>query len=300
MEVAVREYTSGLCQAVVRTNVNDQIIEGAISLFLCTLVWFTLPKNAEEAWFLTASEKAVMRARKARNSLYIGSDEFDWKYVKQACTDPFVYASAALLFCSSIPLFGFGTFLPTIIKGLGYDGLAPNYLSIPCYVLAAISLIFWTTLSDRLGKRALFAFLAPIPCVIGYAIVVGTSSPAAGYTAMFMCAAGIYPYNALIFTWVLNNVSPDWKRSVAAPLFASLANISGVVSSQIYPSSDSPRYLKGNAISLAMEAIACGGVGLVWLLLKRRDQKKERLLAEGKVDNGFGEEDRGLKFRYAL
>lgn len=249
---------------------------------------------------MNASERAVMRARKARNSLYIGSDEFDWKYVKQACTDPFVYASAILLFCSSIPLFGFGTFLPTIIKGLGYDGLAPNYLSIPCYVLAAISLITWTTLSDRLNKRALFAFLAPIPCVIGYAIVVGTPSASLGFFAMFLCAAGIYPYNALIFTWVLNNLSPDWKRSVGAPLFASLANLSGVVSSQIYPSSDSPRYLKGNAISLAMEAIACGGVPLVWLLLKRREQAKERALREGKADNGYGEEDRGLKFRYAL
>ncbi|USW49081.1 hypothetical protein Slin15195_G024000 [Septoria linicola] len=125
-----------------------------------------------------------MRARKARNTLYTGSDEFDWRYVKQAFTDPFVYAAAALLFCSSIPLFGFGTFL--------------------------------------------------------------------------------------------------------------------VVSSQIYPSSDSPRYLTGNAIPLAMEVIACGGIGLVWLMLKKRDQKKERMLAAGEVDNGYGDEDRGLQFRYTL
>lgn len=117
---------------------------------------------------------------------------------------------------------------------------------------------------------------------------------------MFLCAAGIYPYNAIMFTWLLNNLSPDWKRSVGAPLFASLANISGVISSQIYPSSDSPRYLMGNAISLAMEAVACGGVVLVWLLLKRRDQNKERMLAAGHVDNGYAGEDRGLEFRYAL
>ncbi|KAF2168368.1 hypothetical protein M409DRAFT_53058 [Zasmidium cellare ATCC 36951] len=276
------------------------IIEGAISIFICLLAWFSLPKSAEEAWFLTAEERGVMQARKAREALYKGTDEFSWKFVKQAVTDPFIYASAALLFCSSIPLFGFGTFLPTIIQGLGYTGLAPNYLSIPCYVLAAITLISWTTLSDRLGKRALFAFLAPIPCIIGYAIVVRTPSPEAGYAAMFLCAAGIYPYNAIMFTWLLNNLSPDWKRSVGAPLFASLANISGVISSQIYPSSDSPRYLMGNAVSLAMEAVACGGVLFVWLLLKRRDQKKERMLAEGDIDNGYGGEDRGLQFRYAL
>lgn len=48
-----------------------------------------------------------MQARKAREALYKGADEFNWKFVKQAVTDPFIYASALLLFCSSIPLFGF-------------------------------------------------------------------------------------------------------------------------------------------------------------------------------------------------
>lgn len=183
---------------------------------------------------------------------------------------------------------------------MGYEGLAPNYLSIPCYILAAISLITWTTLSDRLEKRALFAFLAPISCIVGYAIVVGTASPSAGYAAMFLCAAGIYPYNALLFTWVINNLSPDWKRSVGAPLFASLANISGVVSSQIYASTDAPRYLMGNAISLGMEIVACLGISLVWLLLKKRDQKKEKMLSAGAESNGYEGEDRGLQFRYKL
>ena len=189
--------------------------------------------------------------------------------------------------------------MPTILTGLGHTGLEANYLSIPCYIVAAISLISWTSLSDRLEKRALIAFLAPISCVVGYAIVVGTSNPAAGYAAMFLCGAGIYSYNATLLTWVANNLAPDYKRSVGIPLFASLANISGTISSQIYPSTDAPRYLKGNAISLAMEAMACGGVVLVWYLLKRRDQRKERLIAEGARDNGF-DDDRGLKFRYAL
>lgn len=117
---------------------------------------------------------------------------------------------------------------------------------------------------------------------------------------MFLCAAGIYPYNALLFTWVINNLSPDWKRSVGAPLFASLANISGVVSSQIYPSTDAPRYLMGNAISLGMETVACVGVVLVWLLLRRRDQRKEKMISEGQERNGYEGEDRGLQFRYTL
>jgi MFS family permease len=276
------------------------IVEGIISIGIGVMVWFTLPRSAEQAWFLTSEEKALMRARKVRDAMFKGADEFSWKFAKRAFTDPFVYLAASLLFASSIPLFGFTTFLPTILRGMGHTGLAANYLSIPPYIFASISLICWTTLSDKLNKRALIAFLAPISCLVGYAIVVGTSNAAAGYTAMFLCAAGIYPYNAILFTWVSNTLAPDDKRAVGIPLFASLANISGVVASQIYPSSDGPRYVMGNSVSLGMETIACGGIVVVWFLLSRRDKVKAKLESEGIEDNGYAGEDRGLGFRYTL
>jgi hypothetical protein len=82
-------------------------------------------------------------------------------------------------------------------------------------------------------------------------------------------------------------------------MFSSLANLSGLVSSQIYPATDSPRYVKGNAISLGMETVACLGVGAVWVLLKRRNTNKQKLIDEGETENGkLG--DQGLDFKYAL
>ena len=95
------------------------IIEGIISIVLGGLAWVTLPSSAEEAWFLNPEEKNLMLARKRRDAIYKGDDKFSWAYAKMALLDPFVYMAAFCLFCSSIPLFGFGTFLPTIIKGLG-------------------------------------------------------------------------------------------------------------------------------------------------------------------------------------
>ena len=276
------------------------IIEGVISIVLCGIGWATLPKSAEEAWFLTAEERAVMRARKQRHLAYKGSsDEFSWKYAKMALTDPFIYVAGLCLFCASIPLFGFGTFLPTLIKGMGYTSLQANYLTIPVYILGCISLAGFSWTSDRLRKRAAIACIAPIPVVIGYAIVVGSANNAVGYFAMFLCAAGIYPYNTLLLTWVSNNLTPDYKRSVGLPLFVSIANISGLISSQIYPATDGPRYVTGNAVSLGMDAAAGLGVGLMWLMLKRREREKARVRASGMEDNGK-EGDRALGFRYTL
>jgi hypothetical protein len=110
---------------------------------------------------------------------------------------------------------------------------------------------------------------------------------------------GIYVYNTLLYTWLANNIKPDFKRSVGIPLFASLSNISGVISSQIYPPSDSPRYTMGISVSLAMEFIAMVGIAGIYILLRRRNVQKEKLRREGVSTNGK-EGDKGLDFEYIL
>lgn len=96
------------------------IIEGVISFVIGLLCWLTLPKSSEEARFLTEDEKQLMRNRRIRDIAYAGSEEFSWSFVYMALTDTVVWAGGISLFCAGIPLFGFGIFLPTIIRGLGY------------------------------------------------------------------------------------------------------------------------------------------------------------------------------------
>ncbi|KAK6008156.1 hypothetical protein QM012_000059 [Aureobasidium pullulans] len=275
------------------------IVEGAISIVLCGICWTILPKNAETAWFLTAEEKTIMVARKHRNLVTRGTEEFSWSHVRVAFTDPIIYIASASFFSASIALFGFGTFLPTIIKGLGYTSLQANYLTIPVYVFATLTLVTATFTSDRIKKRAAVLAVLPIAPIIGYIIACGTANHAAGYFAMFLCGGGIYSYNCLILTWISTNIAPDYKRSMAMPFFVSLANVSGVVSSQIYLSADAPRYLMGNAVSAGMETLALCGVVAVWWTLRRRNLQKEKLRAQGAEDNGKCG-DRALDFVYNL
>lgn len=141
--------------------------------------------------------------------------------------------------------------------------------------------------------------LVPIPVVIGYAIVIGTSNTGAGYFAMFLCGAGIYPYNCLMLTWITSNVAPDYKRSIAIPLAATIANVSGILSGQIYPTADAPRYINGNAVSLGLECVAFCGVVVIHFLLRWRNSQKEKKLARGESDHGK-EGDASLEFRYVL
>jgi hypothetical protein len=110
---------------------------------------------------------------------------------------------------------------------------------------------------------------------------------------------GVYVFSALVVTWVATNLIPDHKRSIGLPLFYSIGNLSGLVSSQLYPSKDGPRYVKGNAVSAGMEVVAIFFVIAAWFVLRRRNQQKEKLIAEGAVTNGK-EGDEALDFKYTL
>lgn len=82
-------------------------------------------------------------------------------------------------------------------------------------------------------------------------------------------------------------------------MLISIGNASGLAASQIYPISDAPRYIMGNAVSLGGEVIALLCIGLLYALLKYRMRQKERMLAQGLESNGM-EDDRGLGFKYVF
>lgn len=200
---------------------------------------------------------------------------------------------------------------------VSFKGLRANYLTIPCYIFAAICCVAFTLASDRLRRRGLILVTTPIMALVGYTIVLAVSGLAPGYVAMFLIAGGIYGYLSLCLTWITNNLAPDYKRAVGLPIFIGLGNIGGIVSSNLYPASDAPRYRMGLSstsqilrlpriflvmliyatASLAFTVLAWICAAALWYGYSRRDAKKEQLLAEGKTSNGY-EGDLGLEFRY--
>ncbi|EXJ89402.1 hypothetical protein A1O3_02469 [Capronia epimyces CBS 606.96] len=276
------------------------IIEGIISGGICLMVWFLMPTNAEKAWFLNGDEREAMRDRAHRNAAYKGEEQsFHWKYVKLAVTDIFVLLAAITLFSHSIALLGYSIFLPTIIHGLGYTSLQANYLTIPIYLFAAIVIGFVAFLSDRLEKRAPVLAVMTLPGILGYAMIIGSANKVVGYVAMFLCASAMASFSVVFLTWVANNVSPEYKRAVAIPLVLTITNCSGLIGSQLYIPRDSPRYVMGNSVSMSCEIATLLLVGLLYLLLKRRNSLKAKMQAEGSESNGL-EGDKGLDFVHPL
>jgi hypothetical protein len=83
------------------------------------------------------------------------------------------------------------------------------------------------------------------------------------------------------------------------PIAYSLANVSSMVASQLYPTQQGPRYVQGNAVSAGLTVVAAFLYAACWFLLRRRNQQKEKLIAEGATTNGMVG-DRSLDHMYIL
>jgi MFS family permease len=67
------------------------IIEGCLSILIGPLIWFGLPTDPAEAWFLNDDDKKIMRIRAVQRAAYMGSEEFSWEEIRIAAQDPKVY-----------------------------------------------------------------------------------------------------------------------------------------------------------------------------------------------------------------
>lgn len=63
-------------------------------------------------------------------------------------------------------------------------------MTIPVYILGAISLLIQVYYSDKVRRRGLFIIISCIPVAVGYLVCVGTPNKHAGYAGMFILVLG--------------------------------------------------------------------------------------------------------------
>ncbi|KAM4064583.1 major facilitator superfamily protein [Hirsutella rhossiliensis] len=274
------------------------LLEGLVSLLVAPVVWFGLPNDPCEAYFLDARERAMMRVRTAQRARYMGADAFAWHEVAVALRDPKLYLSAAIQFCQDVLLYGFSTFLPSIIVSMGYSPIQAQYLSIPVYLFGGLAFLCLAFLSDRTRLRGPFVFLANVPGIVGYLLIICSTSSPVKFFATFLCAVAVFTGPGLNLTLLNVNVAPHYRRATAIGVQLSIANSAGILAGQVYLK---PPYLLGNSVSVAALGLSQIFIVLNWLYLRRCNRQKARIARghvrdQRKVRTG----DRELDFKYHL
>ncbi|KAI5288519.1 hypothetical protein KEM54_005149 [Ascosphaera aggregata] len=281
------------------------IIEGLPSFVLGFFVWWLMADDPDNAWFLTLEERKTWATRRA---LDVGQTDSAQQYHKQdvieGATDWKVHLCAFAQVGVDSILYGYSTFLPTIIHGIG-SWTVPQVqcLTIPCYFVGAVSYIVFSWLSDRMQKRGIFIVIFCLIACAGYAILMADVSPGVHYFGCFVVAVGFYVCVGLPLAWLPTNL-PRWgKRTFGTGLQLMWGNVAGVITPYVYKTSEAPTYRTGHGFTLAVTFMsACIYAYLSWhygKINRRRDQGLEDYKMEGLLDDEVSEMgDRNPKFRY--
>ena len=103
--------------------------------------WFVLADDPEHAWYLSDAEKRLVVQRSQMiNSQTQSAQIMHRTDVIRGLRDWKVWTFCAIGFGLDTMLYGYSTFLPTIIDGLGnWTTAEVQALTIPCYACGAIS-----------------------------------------------------------------------------------------------------------------------------------------------------------------
>ncbi|KAK5063188.1 hypothetical protein LTR84_005265 [Exophiala bonariae] len=235
------------------------VIEGACSmLFACFAFWF-LPYDAQSARFLTKEEKELAFYRIQVDSSSVVSESLNIRSALAIFKHPTSWVILAIEMCLGVPLQSVSLFLPVIVKQLGYSTVKSNLYVVAPNITGAVMLLLLGFASDFTRWRFPFVALGFAFTCIGFIIfaAVDHSNLTVSYFACFMMTWGTSAPSVILDVWYNNNIADENKRMMLTTVGVPVANLMGVVSSNIFQNKDAPKYLPALITTAVFGATGC-------------------------------------------
>jgi hypothetical protein len=168
----------------------------------------------------------------------------DWKVIIMATAQ----------FGVTAMLYGYSTFLPTIIGALEYSGVHAQLLTIPCYTCEATVYCIIAFISDKTKRRGPFALAGCLVACANYSILLRTQhrGAEAQYADCIVVAAGLYVSVGIPLSWLPNNIPSHYKRAADHRTQFTIGNCAGIIAPFIYLTKEAPTYTLGHITTLGL------------------------------------------------
>ncbi|KAH8799101.1 major facilitator superfamily domain-containing protein [Xylogone sp. PMI_703] len=279
------------------------LVEGLATVIMAPVSFFFIPDSPDKARFLNSEEKQIVKARALRQvgtepSVRIGG--FNRKEFLLTLVDYKAWFVALMYFGANVSYASLPVYLPTILNAMGYSSVDAQGLSAPPYFVAFLSALITTYVADKMQQRGLMLIATSIIGGIGYVVLATVQTSGVRYFAVFLAAAGVFSTIPNIIAWTLNNQGSDTRRGAGIILINVVGQCGSVLSSRIYPISETPRYVKGHSICASFMLFTTFLAFALRFLLDRDNKKLERQQKETYIINTTAVENYGSSFRYVL
>ena len=270
------------------------IIEGSCSMLFAIFAFWYLPQNAQSANFLTPEEKQIAFYRIQVDSSSVVGEQFNLRSALGIFKHPTSWIILGIEVCLGVPLQSVSLFLPVIVKRLGYSTVKTNLYTVAPNITGAIMLLILAFASDYTRLRFPFIALGFAFTFIGFAIyatVDVTTQLNIAYYACFMMTWGTSAPSVILDVWYNNNIADENKRLMLTAVGVPMANLMGVVSSNIFQNKDAPKYMPALITTAVFGACGCLLTLILgaWMVIdnKKRDAKAGRKIKAVDIPSGL-------------
>ena len=194
---------------------------------------------------------------------------------------------------------------------MGFNAIDSQGLTAPPFLVSFLVTIFSTWIADKTQQRGLTIMCLTTIGGVGYILLATVKTVGVRYFGVFLAASGIFPSIANILPWVLNNQGSDTRRGTGILLLNLIGQCGPLLGTNVFPTNEKPRYIKGMAISAAFTfftGVLAFGLRTLLQWENRKLEQKHGSNAERKVNQPgaegeemeVGEENYGPTFRYIL
>jgi len=147
------------------------IIEGLPATLMGIAALRVLPDRPEDAAFLTAEERRLVR-----DAIASERRERETRGLLPALKDPRVLILTVAQFGFTAGSYGVGIWLPQIMKDAQLSNVTIGFLTGACYVVASVAMIAWAAWVDRTGRKIRNLTLACLVAAIGLVLAIVTGN----------------------------------------------------------------------------------------------------------------------------
>ncbi|KAJ3542188.1 hypothetical protein NM688_g5997 [Phlebia brevispora] len=249
------------------------ILEGIPSCLCALLVFAFYPNFPETARWLSTEERALAIGRiKGVSSL--GHARISWAEAKETLLDMRLYLHYLVYIAISVPFSSISLFAPTIVAGLGYEGLQAQLFTVPPYAIAFVITVAVAWQSDKHEMRSWGAFYSLL--IAGVAFLLQGALPSHAFKARYglLCIAVTFSFASIppLLSWLAANLRSTGASTLAIPLNVSIGQIGQIVGVYIFKSSEAPRYQTGHFTNAAFLIMGAVVVLVLRVLYKRRNK----------------------------
>lgn len=281
------------------------IVEGAMTAGFGLVAAFLVIDWPEQTRYLNDAEKDLLRRRLATDGGDVcRMDTLDKPAIRRIVKDYKIWLGGFIYMGITVAGLSAAFFLPLIIKEFQYTAEESQLRTIPVYVVSAGTMLIAGWASDKLKHRFGFIVLGTVISTVGYAMLLAQDGHSREYkfSAVFLILGGTSMNTPMALTWLQNNLSGHWKRSVGASGQVALGNLGGIIASNIFLDSERPHFQTGYGVCLALIWLSVV-LGLIMELAMARENRKrdaggrdDRLaLPKDQVDN-LGDDHPSFRF----